>query len=442
MNNLGEVFDAAIAFARQPLPKGNRIAIITNAGGPGIMAVDAADRRNLELAELNEDTKRKLAELLPPTASLNNPVDIIGDADHRRYEGAIRTALEDENVSGAIVIMAPQAITDILQTAEILPRATQGIKKPVLCVFMGIVDVSEGVDYLESHGFPNYFLGEQAVNAMASMVHFTTRMAITDRDVETYAVNSGEAREFVAKTLESVDSAYLPQTEANTLLTCYGFPVLEGGKVAREEDMESLLGHLRFPVAMKIDSPDVVHKFDAGGVMLKINSVAEAKAAFQKILENVKRTHPQARITGVRVEEMARKGVEVILGANRDAKFGPMVMVGLGGTFVELMKDVTFRMAPMWKRSAYRMLESLKMYPLLKGIRGMPASDLHAIAECILRLSQLMTEQPEVAELDINPLIVYPQGQGLRGGRQSDCAEAIRFNIINTDANTSTTILG
>ncbi|MBI4775836.1 MAG: acetate--CoA ligase family protein [Deltaproteobacteria bacterium] len=412
MNNLGEVFDAAIAFARQPLPKGNRIAIITNAGGPGIMTVDAADRFNLELAELKKDTKERLASFLPSTANLNNPVDIIGDADYKRYEGAIRTVLEDENVSGAIVIMAPQAITDILQTAEILPRATQGIEKPVLCVFMGIVDVSEGVRYLESHGFPNYFLGEQAVHAMASMVHFTTRMTIPDREVISYEVDTDRAREFIGKTLGKKDSVYLPQTEANTLLSYYGFPVLEGGKIAREEDIEPALDRIGFPVAMKIDSPDVVHKFDAGGVMLKIKSVGEAKDAFRRIIGNVKQRHPEARITGVRIEEMAKKGVEVILGANRDPKFGAMVMAGLGGTFVEVMKDVTFRLAPMWKRSAYRMLESLKMYPLLKGIRGMPPSDIEAIEECILRLSQLMTEQPEVAELDINPLIVYPEGRG------------------------------
>jgi len=412
MNNLGEVFDAAIAFARQPLPKGNRVAIITNAGGPGIMTVDAADRFNLELAELKEDTKAQLASFLPPTANLNNPVDIIGDADYKRYENAIRTVLKDENVSGSIVIMAPQAITDILQTAEILPRATHGIKKPVLCVFMGIVDVSEGVRYLESHGFPNYFLGEQAIQAMASMVRFASRMTIPGREVITYEVETDQAREFIKKTLKTEDSVYLPQTEANALLSYYGFPVLEGGKVARKEEIGSLLDRIGFPVAMKIDSPDVVHKFDAGGVILKIKSVAEAEDAFRKIIENVKKRCPEARITGVRIEQMAKKGVEVILGANRDPKFGPMVMAGLGGTYVELMKDVTFRLAPMWKRSAYRMLESLKMYPLLKGIRGMPASDIQAVEECILRLSQLMTEQPEVSELDINPLIVYPEGRG------------------------------
>ncbi len=412
MDNLSQVFDAAIAFARQPLPKGNRFAIITNAGGPGIMAVDAAYRVNLELAELEESTKENLKAVLPPAASVRNPVDIIGDAGHERYEAAIRTVLRDPNVAGAIVIMSPQAITDILETAEIIPRACEGIDKPVLCVFMGIVDVSEGVRYLESHGYPNYFLAEQAVHALASMVYFTGRMDLTGRQYKTFDVDKDKANRLIISKLGSESSAYLPQSEANEVLSCYGFPTLRAGLAKKEEQLGEILNDLGFPVAMKIDSPDVVHKFDAGGVVLKIKTEAQAKKAYHDILSNVKSGFPEARINGIRVEQMARKGVEVILGANRDSKFGPMIMVGLGGTFVEIIKDVTFRLAPMWERSAERMIEHLKMYKMLKGVRGMPASDVAAIQECLLRLSQLMVEQTEIEELDINPLIVYPAGQG------------------------------
>lgn len=412
MENLNDLFDAAIAFARQPLPKGNRIAIITNAGGPGIMATDAAERYHLELAELSRDTRERLMEVLPPTASVANPVDIIGDATHERYEAAIRTVLRDKSVSGAIVILSPQAMTDIVRTAEIVPRATRGIRKPVLCVFMGIVDVSEGVRYLENNGFPNYFLAEQAVHAMAAMVYFASRLNIKGKRVKHFAVKHEEARRYVDTLLEAGSPAYLPQTAANKLLEFYGFPVLKGALVRSEEELDQALNDFVFPVAMKIDSADILHKFDAGGVFLKIKSKEQAKDTYHKILENARRYNPTAVINGVRVEDMAKKGLEVILGGNRDPKFGPMVMVGLGGTFVEVVKDVTFRLAPMWERSARRMLESLKMYRLLQGVRGMPPSDVGAIAECILRLSQLMSDLPELCELDINPLIVYPEGLG------------------------------
>ena len=406
------LFNYAIAFAKQPVPKGNRIAIVTNAGGPGIMATDAAIRHNLKIANLSEETRQKLKQVLPPTASIQNPVDVIGDATHERYEAAIRDVLLDENVDGAIVILAPQAMTDIRETAEIVPRVVKDIDKPVLCSFMGIVDVSEGIRYLEEHGIPNYAFPEAAVRSMASMVFYGNLLSLDRREVRRVAADRDSATAVIKKKLGDKDSYYMSEREASELLACYGFPVLRSVLLKDSSQVDEAAEEIVFPVAMKICSPDIVHKFDAGGVRLKIKTKEEAREAFEEIMENVKRFKPSAKIDGVIIERMAKGGVEVILGAVRDAKFGPLCMFGLGGTLVEAMKDVTFRLAPMWEISAEIMIRTIKGYSILKGVRGAPRCDIASIKDCLLRLSQLVSDHPEIAELDINPMIVYPEGEG------------------------------
>jgi acetyltransferase len=412
VEGVDELFNYAIAFAKQPVPKGNRVAIVTNAGGPGIMATDAAIRHNLKIAALSEETKQKLKQELPPTASIQNPVDVIGDATHERYEAAIRHILMDENVDGAIVILSPQAMTDILETAEIVPRVAKDIDKPVLCSFMGIVDVSEGIQYLEKHGIPNYAFPEAAVRSMASMAFYGNLLSLDKREVRRVAADRDTASVVIEKKLAGKDSYYMSEKEANEILQCYGFPVLKSILLKDLSQVDEAVEEFVFPVAMKISSPDIVHKFDVGGVRLKIKTREEARKAFEEIIENVKKFKPLAKIDGVIMERMARGGVEVILGAVRDPKFGPLCMFGLGGTFVGAIKDVTFRLAPMWEISSEIMIRSIKAYSILRGVRGAPPCDIDSIKDCLLRLSQMVSEHPEIAELDINPLIVYPEGKG------------------------------
>jgi acetyl coenzyme A synthetase (ADP forming)-like protein len=412
VEGVAELFNRAAAFAKQPIPKGNRIAIITNAGGPGIMATDAVVRHKLKIATLSEETKEKLKKELPPTANIQNPVDVIGDATHERYEAAIRCVLMDGNVDGAIVILAPQAMTDVLETAEIVPRVVKGINKPVLCSFMGIVDVSKGTQYLEEHGIPNYPFPEAAVRTMWSMAYYGNLLTLEKRKVRRVAADRDTTTEIIKKKLTNRDKYYMSEKEANEILQCYGFPVLKSILLKESSEVDRAADELVFPVAMKISSPDIVHKFDAGGVRLKIKTKEEAKKAFEEIVANIKKFNPSAKIDGVIIERMAKGGVEVILGAVRDPKFGPICMFGLGGTFVEAMKDVTFRLAPMWEISAEIMIQTIKAYSILKGVRGSPPCDIDAIKDCVLRLSQMVTDHPEIAELDINPLIVYPQGEG------------------------------
>ncbi len=412
VEGVDQLFNYALAFARQPVPKGSRIAIVTNAGGPGIMATDAAVRHGLSLATLSEKTQEKLKEHLPETASIQNPVDVIGDATHERYEAAIREILMDDGVDGAIVILTPQAMTDVLQTARIVPNVTKGIDKTLLCAFMGIVDVSEGIRYLEEHGIPNYAFPEEAVKAMGSMVRFGDLLRLDRRKVRRVAADRETAAQIIKKKLNENGRYYMPEREANEILQCYGFPVLKSRIIQDLSQIDEAAEEVGFPVAMKISSQDIVHKFDAGGVRLKIKTPDKAREAYKEIIENAKQFDPKARIDGVLMEKMARGGVEVILGATRDPKFGPICMFGLGGTFVEALQDVTFRLAPMWEISAEIMLHSIKAYKVLKGMRGNPPSDIDAIKDCILRLSQMVSDHPEIAELDINPMIVYPEGEG------------------------------
>jgi len=412
VEGISELFNYAIAFAKQPVPKGNSIAIVTNAGGPGIMATDAAIRHDLSLAALSDETGKKLKEQLPSAASIHNPVDIIGDATHERYEAALRSVMEDENVHAGIVILTPVAMTDILETARIVPQVSKGIDKPILCAFMGIVDVSEGVRHLEENSIPNYAFPEEAVRAASSMVRFGDLLRLERREVRRVAADREAGAQIIQKRLADHDEYMMPESEANELLQCYGFPVLKSRVVKEESEVEKAAEEVGFPLAMKIHSPDISHKFDAGGVKLKISSIEEARQAFGEILANAKDYNVKARLEGVLMEKMARGGVEVILGSTRDARFGPVCMFGLGGTFVEAIKDVTFRLAPMWEVSAEIMIRSIKAYKVLQGTRGQPASDISAIKDCILRLSQMVSDHPEIAELDINPLIVYPEGQG------------------------------
>lgn len=414
VEGINELFNYAEAFSKQPLPRGNRVAIVTNAGGPGIMATDAAVRHGLKLATLSEETRAKLKTHLPPTASLGNPVDVIGDATHERYEAAIRTVVEDDGVDGAIVILTPQAMTDILETAEILPRVAADVNKPILGSFMGMVDVSEGVEYLQSHGIPNYVFPEAAARSMAAMVRFGERLATRERRrviTRMPCDADGVARFFRVK-LAANEKAYVSEAEAYDIFAAYHLPVPRRRMIRDASEIDDAVAAVGLPAVMKIVSPDIIHKSDAGGVKVNLSTAEAVRSAYDEIIANALRYKADARIDGVFMVEMAGKGVEVILGATRDPAFGPICMFGLGGIFVEVMKDVTFRLAPMWELSAENMIRQIKSFRILEGVRGNPPSDLDALKQCIMKLSQLAADHPEIREMDINPLIVYPEGGG------------------------------
>lgn len=414
-----ELFDYAIAFSQQPRPKGNRVAIVTNAGGPGIMATDAAVRHGLELATLEPATVEKLRSELPITANVNNPVDVIGDARHDRYEAAIRAVAKDPNVDGVVVILTPQSMTDIREIGEVVANVAASMKvspwlaKPVLASFMGIVDVSVGVSILERAGIPHYVFPESAVRSLAQMHRYQKNWLDRPRtEVKLYPVQKEVVEKIFAR-VRAERRSYLPEVEALKVLEAYGLPVLRSKLAKTEDEAVAIANEFGYPVVLKIASPAIVHKLDAGGVVINIQNPADLSRAFRKMINTANALVGAEKVWGAEVQQMADKGIELFLGSKRDPKFGPVIVFGLGGTFVEVFRDVSFRLAPLREWTTRAIIEKSKAYKILQGYRGQPA-DIAKVSECLGRLSQLVLDFPEIEELDINPLIVYPLGNGAR----------------------------
>ena len=412
VNTISELFDYAALYTTQPMPQGNRLAIITNAGGPGIMATDAAVNAGLKLAELDAKTVETLKPSLPAAASLHNPVDVIGDARCDRYEAAVKIIMEDPNVDMGMVILTPQSMTDSDNIGAIIPKAITGIDKPVIGAFMGVRDVAEGVDNLVKGGVPNYSFPEDGINALGAAARLVGLRGLGSREYVTFNdCDVEKAKKIIADALGSAKEKYMTQAECRPLFECYKLPLLKSGIAQSAAEAADIVKGIGKKVVMKVMSADVVHKFDAGGVILNVDGPDAAKATYDQIFKNVEAHVPGAKVDGILIEEMAAKGAEVIIGCNRDG-FGPMLMFGLGGTLVEVLKDVTFRLAPMWKVSAERMVREIKAYKVLDGFRGAPKADVESIVTTILRISEMVTNHPEIAEMDINPLIVHAQGEG------------------------------
>jgi acetate---CoA ligase (ADP-forming) len=405
VQTIEELFDYAVAFANQPLPRSNRIAIITNAGGPGIMATDVTVNSGLKLAAFSEKTTGILQKNLPSTANIHNPVDVIGDAGMDRYRAALQAVLEDDNVDGVIFILTPQSMTEIEATAEIIPELAQKSFKPVVASFMGLFDVSSGIEYLEQHGIPHYHFPEAAARAMSALYQHTHWIHRHHYREITITPDRQKAREVIDRAL-AANVRYLGEVEGNEILAAYGFPVLPARLATTPAEAARAVAELG-PCAFKIVSPDIIHKSDIGGVQVGISSADQAVRAFTDIMAAVQKNRPEAKVRGIYVQQMAAKGVEVILGIKRYRIFGPLLMFGLGGIFVEIFKDVSFRLAPIRHNGARFMIHSIKAYPMLSGARGAALCDLNELETCLLRLSALAVDNPEIAELDINPLLVH-----------------------------------
>lgn len=411
VDSVDELFDYAKAFSARKLPKSNRVAILTNAGGPGIMATDACVRYDLSMSIISEKTQKALKEFLPPAASVSNPVDILGDAKNDRYEKALRLVLSERSSDAVLVILTPQAMTDIENIAEVIGKLGSKAKKPLLASFMGIVDVSAGVNVLEKWGIPHYRFPESAAKALGAMARYTAWVKRPRTPVVRFHIQQKTSRQIIRRAKRE-KRKILFDYEAFEILKTYGFPVLPIRFCKNPVEARKAAEALGFPVVAKISSPNILHKVDVAGVRLNLKTSWEAEKASRDLIQNTKRLMPSAQITGVAIQKMAEKGREVILGLKRDSQFGPILMFGLGGTYVEVLKDVTFRIAPIRKLGAYRMINSVKSLKILEGVRGEKRADIEKIAECILRLSQLAVENPEIEELDINPLIAYDEGKG------------------------------
>ncbi|HQB94777.1 MAG TPA: acetate--CoA ligase family protein [Candidatus Omnitrophota bacterium] len=409
MDSALEMFGLATVFANQPLLKGNRIAIVTNAGGPGIMATDACVRAGLKMAEMSPLTVAKLKEKLPPTSNFSNPIDIIGDAQHDRYEHALRTVIAEPNVDGVLVLLTPQAMTEAEATARVIVDLDKESDKTIVTCFMGHADVEAGVKVLREHNIPHYHFPEEAAEALVAVDRYQQWLNRPRTGVKHYECDRDRANRAIQGAAKA-GRKFLPINESMEVFSAYNFPVIPWAFVQTQEDALESAARIGFPVVMKVVSQQIVHKVDVGRVRLNLNSAEDVKAAFRDIMAVGDRL--KAKVDGVFMQRMAPKGREVILGMKRDPHFGPILMFGLGGIYVEALKDVTFRLAPIRELSAHNMVRDIRAIKLLEGVRGEPRADFAAMEDCLKRLSQLACDLPEIDEIDINPLMVYAEGKG------------------------------
>ena len=407
-----EMFNKAIAFNYQPLPESNRIAIVTNAGGPGVLTTDAAVDEGLKIASFEPDTTAFLKKKLPNTANIKNPIDVIGDARADRYDWAVSAVLEDPNVDGVFVILTPQSMTEIDSIAQQICELSKRNSKPIYTSFMGEADVASGIDILQKNHIPHYILPESMCTAFGATSLFKQQLGEKLEPFEPLKdVDKGAAHRILDRAIEN-DQTWLPEDQAVEVLKAYGIPLYESAVAADPAEAVKAAGQLGYPVVIKVISDDIIHKSDVQGVVLNVDSPEVVARECEEMLERIRKAQPDARIKGFFVRKMIPPGEEVILGIKRDDTFGPVVMFGFGGIFVELLKDVSFGIAPVDPKTVDRMITGLKASPLFSGLRGRAPGDMASVRDCIRRLSQLAMECPQIRELDINPLIVLQDGKG------------------------------
>ncbi|MEM0152731.1 MAG: acetate--CoA ligase [Ignisphaera sp.] len=413
--NLSELFDYAVAFSYQPIPLNNRIAVVTNAGGPGVITSDLIVSRGLRLASFTSDTINSLRSKLPPAAAVYNPVDVLGDARADRYSYAIETVLNDDNVDGLIVILTPQAMTEPVETAKAMLRLNKKHpNKPMVGVFIGGDMVEEASRILMENGVPVYDLPERGVIAIYGLCRYRESLEYLERILERaifFDVDKATALSII-DSVKSENRKTLLESEAKDLIKSYGIPVAPTRLAKNEDEAVEIASRIGYPVVLKIASPDIMHKTDIGGVVMNINSEKEVREAFRTIIDRAYKYAPRALVYGVAVQKMVPRGREVIIGVSKDPSFGHVIMFGLGGIYTNVFRDVSFRLAPLSAYEAREMISETKAYTLLRGYRGEPPADVSSIVNILLRVSQLVTEIPDIVEMDINPLFVYNEGMG------------------------------
>jgi acetyltransferase len=413
--SMEQVFDYALGFAYQPLLNGSRIGIVTNAGGPGILATDALEHAGLQIPRLSHDTVVALKDYLPGAASAANPVDVLGDALADRYERAIGLVLGDPKVDGLLVIVTPQAMTEIEKTAHAVGRMAaqeaEEAAKPVLACFMGESRINAGVRVLREYGVPNYPYPERAAAALAAMDAYRRERHRPIFEPEPCEVCKPPVRELFDRVRQE-GRVSIGDAEAREVLEAYSFPVPQSRLAETPEEAVDIAEEIGYPVVLKVASPDILHKTDVGGVKLNLSSPGDVRDAFDLIVYRSSRYMPDARVWGCLVQEMVIGGREILVGMNRDPQFGALVAFGLGGIYVEALKDVAFRIAPFSRQEAEEMIHEIRSYPLLEGVRGEAPADHEAMIDALMRISQLVTDFPEIVELDINPLTVFEEGRG------------------------------
>lgn len=413
VDTMQELFELATAFSKQPLPAHNKgVVIVSNAGGPAIISTDSCSKYNIKMADVS-DSRDNISKVIPPHGSSRNPVDIVGDADFNRFEKVLNEVLSNPNVGSVVTMCTPSATLDYNELAKTIIKTSKQTGKTMLAALMGLAEGTENKQILSDGDIPHFMYAEPAIRTLNSMYRFSEWLNKKKEEITQHSVNKEKVKE-VLSSVSKQGRSNLLEDEGYAVLKAYGFPVPKSVLASTEQDAVKAASEIGFPVVMKISSKDIIHKSESGGVKVGLKNSDEVKDSFNSILHNVKNYNPDAKIEGVLVQEMITNSKELILGAKQDKLFGPLLMFGLGGIYVEVLKDVNFRLAPISKPESIDMVESIKTISLLKGVRGEKSSDLSSVVDCLLRLSQLVTDFPEIEEFDINPLLVLEEGKGSR----------------------------
>ena len=416
VNTIGEIFSMAEVLSKQPRPNGPNLTILTNAGGPGVLAVDALLTSGGKLADVSPEAMKQFNEILPPQWSHNNPVDILGDASPERYAKSLEVAAQDEKSDGLLVVLTPQAMTDPTATAEALKNYATTYEKPILASWSGGQDIAAGESILNKAGIPTFMYPDTAAEAFAYMWKYTDNLQALYETVRfTKDAASKLDRDTAASIIENArnsDRLLLTEAESKELLKAYGIPTVPTHIATSADDAVAVAKEMGFPVVLKLHSETVTHKTDVGGVQLNLNDDQAVRSAFDAIKAGVSSKHSIADFLGVTVQPMIKlsDAYELIIGSSIDPQFGPVVLFGMGGSLVEVFKDRALGLPPLNTTLARRMMERTKIFDALKGVRGRPPVDIAALEQLLVNFSQLVAEQKWIAELDINPLLASHEG--------------------------------
>ncbi len=408
VDTIGELFDCAELTAKQPRPSGSKLAIITNGGGPGVMATDTLARYGREPAPLDPEMLRKLDEFLPPFWSHGNPIDILGDASPERFRKVLEVCFESKGINGVLVILAPQALADPIAVAETLASAMKNRRYPVFTCWMGGRSIARAVEILNDAGIPTYETPERAVHAFLYMYEYSANVESLREIPPKLARNMTFDRQGVVGLIAQAPiEGFMSESDSKTILASYGLPVIQTEIADSEDQAGELASKLGYPLVMKLHSPDITHKTEAGGVRLDLRSEADVRQAFSDIMASAQKYDPNARINGVTIQPFySNPDYEILMGAKRDPYFGPVILFGMGGIFTEVLKDRAIGLPPMNRLLAHRLMRETKAFALLQGYRNRPPADLEQLEEMLIRLSQLMIDFPAISELDMNPVLI------------------------------------
>ena len=411
VDTMEELFDYATAFSKQPLPK-EGLVIVSNAGGPAIISTDACSKMKIKMAKI-ESIRKKIDAVIPPWGSSRNPVDIVGDADFNRFNNVLDRVLKHPNVGSVISMCTPSGTLDYDKLAEVIVSMSKKYKKTMLASLMGLDEGVTNREILAEGGVPYYTYAEGAIRTLRAMLTFSNWISQPPGKITKFKVNKTKAKKIFDK-VKKEKRPNLLEEEGQEVLRAYGLPLPKSTLAKNESEAVKAAKKIGCPVVMKIASPQIIHKSDAGGVKVNLTNESEIKSAFKEIIKNAKKYNKKAEIKGVLIVEMVKGGKEMIIGSKQEPGMGPVIMLGMGGIYVEVLKDVTFRLAPVTNKEADDMISEIKMQKILEGVRGEKPSDKAKLSECIQRLSQLVSDFKEIKELDMNPVLVLEKGKGCK----------------------------